>query len=59
MQVGEYYSIRNIRLKRSSGGYLEGRMQEANKIQKLDEDELESQPHLVELLKYVLLSDPT
>ncbi|KAM5532336.1 hypothetical protein V8D89_014015 [Ganoderma adspersum] len=51
MQVGEYYSIRNMRLKRSGGGFLEGRMQEGNKIQKLDEDELESQPHLVELLK--------
>ena len=53
MQVGEYYSIRNMRLKRSGGGFLEGRMQEGNKIQKLDEDELESQPHLVELLKWV------
>ncbi|KAI1794699.1 hypothetical protein LXA43DRAFT_1080747 [Ganoderma leucocontextum] len=51
MQVGEYYSVRNMRLKRSSGACLEGRMQQANKIQKLDEDELEGQPHLVELLK--------
>ncbi|PIL24317.1 hypothetical protein GSI_14070 [Ganoderma sinense ZZ0214-1] len=59
MQVGEYYYIRNMRLKRSGGGFLEGRMQEGNKIQKLDEDELESQPHLVELLKWVSSSVPS
>ncbi|KAJ2965891.1 hypothetical protein NUW54_g13964 [Trametes sanguinea] len=51
MQAGEYYSIRNLRTKISSGGYLEGKMQEGEKITKLDEDQLEDQPHLAELLK--------
>ncbi|KAI9065399.1 hypothetical protein FKP32DRAFT_1710462 [Trametes sanguinea] len=51
MQAGEYYSIRNLRTKVSSGGYLEGKMQEGEKITKLDEDQLEDQPHLAELLK--------
>ncbi|KAL7283683.1 hypothetical protein ACG7TL_003119 [Trametes sanguinea] len=51
MQAGEYYSIRNLRTKISSGGYLEGKMQEGEKITKLDEDQLEDQPRLAELLK--------
>ncbi|CDO73630.1 hypothetical protein BN946_scf185014.g100 [Trametes cinnabarina] len=51
MQPGEYYSIRNLRTKISGGGYLEGKMQEGEKIARLDEDQLENQPHLAELLK--------
>ena len=51
MQPGEYYCLRNIRLKLGPSGYVEGRMQEAHKITKLDEDDLENQPHLTELLK--------
>ncbi|KAI0636607.1 hypothetical protein C8Q77DRAFT_1276525 [Trametes polyzona] len=51
MQAGEYYSIRNLRTRISSGGYLEGKMQEGEKITKLDEDQLENQPRLAELLK--------
>ncbi|KAI8989789.1 hypothetical protein BD414DRAFT_522060 [Trametes punicea] len=51
MQAGEYYSIRNLRTKVSGGGFLEGKMQEGEKITKLDEDQLENQPHLAELLK--------
>ena len=51
MKPGDYYSLRNMRLKVASGGYLEGRIQEANKLIKLDEDDLENQPHLTELLK--------
>lgn len=53
MQVGEYYSIRNMRLKFGSGGYLEGRVQEGHKITKLDEDDLENQQHFSDLLKFV------
>ncbi len=52
MQPGEFYSIRNIKLRLSGGGYMEGKMVEGEKITKLDEDELENQPHLVALLKY-------
>ncbi|EJF66176.1 hypothetical protein DICSQDRAFT_132309 [Dichomitus squalens LYAD-421 SS1] len=51
MRPGEYYSMRNMRLRVSGGGYLEGKMQEGDKIKKLDEDVLENQPHLIELLK--------
>ncbi|KAH9901443.1 hypothetical protein C8Q73DRAFT_677845 [Cubamyces lactineus] len=51
MQMGEYYSIRNLRTKISSGGYLEGKMQEGDKITKLDEDNLENFPRLAEMLK--------
>lgn len=53
MQAGEYYSIRNLRTKISSGGYLEGKMQEGDKITKLDEDNLENSPRLAEMLKCV------
>ena len=51
MQPGEYYLMRNMRLRISGGGYLEGKMKEGRKIKKLDEDVLENQPHLIELLK--------
>ncbi|KAI0822761.1 hypothetical protein BC628DRAFT_1387561 [Trametes gibbosa] len=51
MQPGEYYSIRNMRARISGGGYLEGKMQEGQKITKLDEDQLENQPRLAELLR--------
>ncbi|KAI0748478.1 hypothetical protein C8Q80DRAFT_1104088 [Daedaleopsis nitida] len=51
MQAGEFYSIRNIKLRMGGGGYVEGKMVEAEKITKLDEDELENRPHLVALLR--------
>ncbi|KAI0333614.1 hypothetical protein GY45DRAFT_1297126 [Cubamyces sp. BRFM 1775] len=51
MQSGEYYSIRNLRTKISGGGFLEGKMQEGDKITKLDEDNLENFPRLAEMLK--------
>ena len=53
MQAGEFYSIRNIKLRVSGGGYAEGKMVEAEKITKLNEDDLENQPRLAALLKYV------
>ena len=52
MQSGEYYALKNVRMRMSNGGYVEGKMSEP-KIRKLDADELEGQPHLVELLKWV------
>ncbi|RPD66503.1 hypothetical protein L226DRAFT_609332 [Lentinus tigrinus ALCF2SS1-7] len=51
MKPGEFYTIRNIKLKWSGSGYVEGKMVEGPKITKLDEDQLEGEPHLVELLK--------
>ncbi|KAI0723872.1 hypothetical protein C8T65DRAFT_734380 [Cerioporus squamosus] len=51
MKAGEFYSMRNIKLKWGGSGYLEGKMVEGQKITKLDEDQLEGEPHLVELLK--------
>ncbi|KAI0373030.1 hypothetical protein BV20DRAFT_849182 [Pilatotrama ljubarskyi] len=51
MQAGEYYSIRNLRTRISGGGFVEGKMQEGEKITKLDEDQLENAPRLAELLK--------
>lgn len=51
MQAGEYYSIRNLRSRIGGGGYLESKMQEGEKIVKLDEDQLENHPRLAALLK--------
>ncbi|KAH9945797.1 uncharacterized protein BXZ73DRAFT_37305 [Epithele typhae] len=51
MEVGRYYAIHNMKSKYGNRGYMEGRMQEGRKIKKLDEDELEFHPELVELLK--------
>ena len=54
MQPGEYYTLANMRLKYGGSGCVEGRMQEAHKVQKLDEDALEDQPRLLELLRCAL-----
>lgn len=52
MQGGEYYALRNVRMKVSHGGYVEAKMVEGNgKIRKLDADELEEEPFLVNLLR--------
>ena len=52
MEVGSYYSLRNVRMRVSNGGFVEGKLVEAGgKIRKLDADELESEEHLVQLLK--------
>ena len=55
MKPGEFYSIRNMKLKWSGNDFVEGKMVEGQKIAKLDEDQLEGEPHLVELLKCVQL----
>jgi hypothetical protein len=53
MQPGEIYLFRNIRMKVSAGGYVEGSFTEANKLQKLDASEADNDPHLQALLKCV------
>ena len=54
MKPGEYYEIKNVRIKESAGGYWEGSFSEVKKLRKLDDEDLEEVPHLVELLRYVL-----
>lgn len=53
MKPAEYYEIKNVRIKESAGGYWEGSFSEVKKLRKLDEEELEEEPTLIELLKYV------
>ncbi|CAL1705544.1 unnamed protein product [Somion occarium] len=50
MQPGEFYLLRNVRMRYSQGGGMAGKLVE-NKITKLDVDELDSQPYLAELLQ--------
>ena len=61
MKPGEYWFLRNTRMKISDAGYLEGTMQLAEKVRKLDEDDLTRDPHLQTLLEFVLsyLRKPT
>ena len=53
MEPGEYWFLRNARMKISGGGYLEGTMQLAEKVQKLNENDLTQDPHLEALLEFV------
>lgn len=46
-----YYFFGNCRMKVSTGGYWEATWSQINKMRRLDEDELEAEPHLAELLK--------
>ncbi|KAK0497057.1 hypothetical protein EDD18DRAFT_1253386 [Armillaria luteobubalina] len=50
MQTGVIYSMKNVRMRVSKGGYLEAKIQEA-KIQPLDEKEAEHNVHLREFLE--------
>ncbi|SJL00764.1 uncharacterized protein ARMOST_04078 [Armillaria ostoyae] len=50
MQTGVIYSMKNVRMRVSKGGYLEAKIQEA-KIQPLDEKEAEHNAHLREFLE--------
>lgn len=54
MKAHEYYEIKNCRIKMSAGGYWEGSFSEVKKLRKLDDEELDEEPHLVELLRWVL-----
>ena len=51
MKAGEYYEFVNARMKESAGGHWEGRFVQGRKLRKLDEDELEGEPHLTALLE--------
>ncbi|PSR77622.1 hypothetical protein PHLCEN_2v7812 [Hermanssonia centrifuga] len=51
MKPGDFIEINNIRMKSSSGGYLEATFSEGRKMRKLDADELEKEPHLEALLQ--------
>ncbi|KAI0086229.1 hypothetical protein BDY19DRAFT_962069 [Irpex rosettiformis] len=51
MKEGEYYEIKNVRIKESTGGFWEGSFSEVKKLRKLDDEDLEEVPHLIELLK--------
>lgn len=57
MQVGkdmrpqEFFALDNVRMRVSSGGHWEGKFVEGRKARKLDEDELEGEPHLAALLE--------
>jgi len=54
MTQGEFYSIRNNRMKVSNGGYVEASFSEVHKLRKLDETDTENEPHLQALLQYGL-----
>ena len=51
MRSGEYYSIRNMKMRISGGGYWEAKSNDGRKIRKLDDDELENEPELQALLR--------
>ena len=51
MRPGEYYRIPNAKMGSSAGGFWEAKFIEAHKLRKLDEDELEGEPHLAALLE--------
>jgi hypothetical protein len=51
MKLGEYYEIKNVRMRVSASGYWEAKFTEGRKMRKLDEDELEGEPRLVALLE--------
>lgn len=51
LRPGEYYEMTNARMKVSSGAFWEVKFTEGRKLRKLDEDELEGEPHLAALLE--------
>lgn len=57
MMAGEYYCIKNARMRVSLGGYVEGKIVEPkiNKLE-LDPQEASRNPFLTALIEYVVLS---
>jgi hypothetical protein len=53
MKPGEHWSLDNVRMKISNGGYIEGTLSEANKARKLSTTDLDTNPHLQALLQCV------
>jgi hypothetical protein len=54
MKPGEYWSLDNVRMKYSNGGYIEGSFSEAAKARKLSVADIDMNHHLLALLKCVL-----
>ena len=54
MNPGEYWSLDNVRMKFSKGGYIEGSFSEAAKARKLSVADVDTNHHLQELLQCVL-----
>lgn len=53
MEKGDYWFLRNVRMRVSLGEYLEGNMQQVEKVRKLEESEVSNELHLVALLQSV------
>lgn len=51
MKPGEFYSIRNVRMRLSAGSSWEAKFVEGKKIRRLDEHYLDGETDLIELLK--------
>ena len=51
MKIGEYYHIRNVRMKMGAGGYLEATFSESWKMRRLNEHEADGEPHFQALLQ--------
>lgn len=51
MQRGQYWFIGNVRMKMSTGGFLEGTFSETQKAERLDEDQADQRPTLKALLE--------
>jgi len=61
MKEGEYYHIKNARMRANRAGYLEGKVTQS-KIVKLEETDAEMNIHLRSLLEFVIIisySSPT
>jgi hypothetical protein len=56
MEPGEYWFLRNTRMKISGSGYLEGTIQLADKVRRLDESDPTRDSHLEALLEFVFSS---
>lgn len=56
MNPGEYWSLDNVRMKVSNGGYIEGSFSEAAKARKLSTEDLDINPHLQALLRCVFIN---
>ena len=54
MKPGEYWSLDNVRMKLSNGGYIEGSFSEAVKARKLSVTDVDTNHHLQALLQCVL-----
>lgn len=57
MREGDYYFIKNARMRANPGGFLEGKVTES-KIFQLEEKDAETNDHLQSLLECVTVSSP-